>query len=64
MGSRQGDTVLDPFMGSGTTLIAAKTLKRKPIGIEKSIKYAKLAKKRYESFNEFRELCYKGLNLD
>ncbi len=32
--TRPGDTVLDPFAGSGTTLVVAQEMKRKPIGIE------------------------------
>lgn len=39
-GSSPGDTVLDPFAGSGTTLIVAKKLFRKFIGVELNPKYA------------------------
>jgi DNA modification methylase len=44
--SRVQDSVLDPFMGSGTTLVAAKQLGRKAVGIEISEKYCAIAKDR------------------
>jgi len=44
--TRAGDTILDPFLGSGTTLRACKDLGRKGIGIEISEEYCKIAVQR------------------
>ena len=45
--SKEGDVILDPFNGSGTTGIVAHVLKRQYIGIELDINYLELSKKRY-----------------
>lgn len=45
-GSNEGDTILDPFLGSGTTAIVAQELKRNFIGIEISPEYCKIAQER------------------
>ena len=44
--SDMGDLVLDPFVGSGQTTKMARFLNRKYIGVDKSTKYVKIAKKR------------------
>lgn len=44
--SNDGDTVLDPFMGSGSTGVACKNLNRNFIGIERDDKYFEIAKNR------------------
>ena len=46
--SQEGETVLDPFMGSGTTLVACEQLGRSGIGIEISPTYFDIACKRVE----------------
>jgi len=48
MSSDEGDIVLDPFVGTGTTAIAAKKLGRKFIGIDIDPKYVELANKKLE----------------
>jgi DNA modification methylase len=45
-GSRMGDTILDPFFGSGTVGVVATRLGRKYVGCELNQKYAQIAKQR------------------
>lgn len=47
--SDAGDTVLDPFLGSGTTLFAALALKRKAIGVDVSEEYIALVRTQLEA---------------
>lgn len=46
-----GDIILDPFCGSGSTLVACKELDRNYIGIEISQKYCDIAEKRIKSIS-------------
>ena len=50
--TNEGDLILDPFNGSGTTGIVSVQLNRRYIGIEKEYEYCKLTKKRYEELTE------------
>lgn len=45
-GSREGDTVLDPFMGSGTVALVADMLGRRSVGLELNPEYFELAERR------------------
>lgn len=49
LGSRPGDTILDPYAGSGTTLIAAKLLQRNYIGYEREPEYHNIATHRLKA---------------
>lgn len=51
IGSREGDIILDPFAGSGTTLLAAQTLRRNYIGFEINPEYVEIANKRLAQSN-------------
>ena len=44
--TKKGDLILDPFVGSGSVLVAAKELERKAVGIDINPDFVKLAKKR------------------
>ena len=50
--TKEGDTVLDPFCGSGTSGFVAFQLNRNFIGLEISDEYAKLARNRIAEISE------------
>jgi site-specific DNA-methyltransferase (adenine-specific) len=56
--SKEGDLVLDPFMGSGTTMLVCEKLNRYGIGVELDKEYFEVARKRIEKYvveNEFKQ---------
>src|SRR3989339_1388181 len=53
--STSAQTILDPFMGSGTTAVVAKALGRKYIGIDISPEYCKMAEERIARNGKHRE---------
>jgi site-specific DNA-methyltransferase (adenine-specific) len=54
--SYKNDVVLDPFAGSGTTLVAAEILDRRWLGIELSSNYVKIALDRVSVFADQKSL--------
>jgi DNA modification methylase len=52
----KNDIVLDPFMGSGTSAVAAEILGRRWLGIELSPNYTEIATNRVKAFIEEKEL--------
>ena len=48
--TKEGDTVLDPFMGSGTTIFVANRMKRNSIGIDIVPEYYNMVKKQVNTF--------------
>ena len=59
--TNESETVLDPFMGSGTTGVACKNLNRQFIGIEMQEDYFNIAKKRVEEKRKEKDLTQKTL---
>jgi len=59
--SNEGDLILDPFIGSGTTAVACKKLNRRFIGFEISPEYCEIANKRLMNVPQRLDLFIKGL---
>jgi len=60
MVSREGQVILDPFMGSGTTGMACKKLNREFVGIEMMPEYMEIARARIEGVKKEEQLRIEG----
>ena len=56
-GSEEGDTILDPFMGAGTTAAVAKSLNRYYIGCELNKDYGNLIERRIQDYKPVKEVA-------
>ena len=63
LGSKEGDTILDPFMGSATTGVVAKRLNRNFIGFEKDEEYYKLSKERIRNEPNSERIIFSDKNI-
>jgi len=59
--SQENDLILDPFVGSGSTLIAAKQSKRYSVGIELSDEFIELYKRRFDNMGLFDDEKYRPI---
>ena len=61
--TKEGQTVLDPMVGTGSTLLACAACGRNGIGIELNPKYAEIAKQRIKDFKKQGDLFRKKVKL-
>lgn len=64
MSSYPGDLVMDPFVGSGTTMRVAKILNRNSIGVEINPEFEKIIRKRLQMENPWDESSFKVIVYD
>jgi site-specific DNA-methyltransferase (adenine-specific) len=62
--SKEGDIVLDPFMGSGSTIIACEKAKRMAVGMELDPKYVDVIVQRYCEFTENNKIKKNGKEIE
>jgi DNA modification methylase len=62
--THQGELVVDPFVGSGTTLVAAQDLNRSAVGFDLNSKYIRLCEQRLASYNLFNNAKQIAINDD
>ncbi|MFZ3054950.1 MAG: DNA methyltransferase, partial [Minisyncoccales bacterium] len=59
--TRRGDLIIEPFLGSGSTLIAAEKMGRRCYGMEKSPIYAEVIRKRWENLTNKKAVKISGI---